>query len=134
MVVLSQPGQAGDREAVVVLSLLRCGGPWHAPSRDIGSGSDRVSQLVEGDRHPPSRWLVSGQLVVPASNVLDQRMPHKNHPGAAVLLEPSHRPQPCLQPAVITLDAVVGIPVGAMPRRWQQLLQHARVDRRLIGW
>jgi hypothetical protein len=30
-------------------------------------------------------------------------------------------------------NAVVGVPVGAVPRRWQQLLQHHRVHRRLIG-
>ena len=34
---------------------------------------------------------------------------------------------------MVTLDAVVGVPVGAVPRRWQQLLQHRRIHRRLIG-
>jgi hypothetical protein len=34
---------------------------------------------------------------------------------------------------MVTLDAVIGVPVGAVPRRWQQLLQHRRIHRRLIG-
>jgi hypothetical protein len=34
-----------------------------------------------------------------------------------VLLEPSHRSQPRLQPAVIRLDPVVGVLIGSMPRR-----------------
>jgi hypothetical protein len=62
-----------------------------------------------------------------------QDMPGDDHPGAVVLLEAAHRPQARLQPAVVTLDAVIGVPVGAVPRRWPQLLQHHRVHRRLIG-
>src|SRR5918994_711201 len=68
-----------------------------------------------------------------APDVLHQGMPGDDHPGAAVLLEPTHRPQARLQPAVVTLDAVICVPVAAVPRRWQQLLQHRRVHRRLIG-
>jgi hypothetical protein len=34
---------------------------------------------------------------------------------------------------VICLDAIVLILLAAMPCRWQQLLQHARVDRCLVG-
>jgi hypothetical protein len=60
-------------------------------------------------------------------------MPGDHDPGAAVLLEPAHRTQPRLQPAVVTLDVVVGIPIGAMPSRRQQLLEHRRVHRRMVG-
>jgi hypothetical protein len=51
-----------------------------------------------------------------------KRMPGDDHHGTAVLLEAAHRSQPRLQPAVVALDAVVGVAVGAMPRRWQPLL------------
>jgi len=67
------------------------------------------------------------------SNVLHECMPSDDHSEAAVLLEPAHRSQPRLQPAVICLDPVVGVLVGAMPCRRQQFPQHGRVDRRLIG-
>jgi len=39
--------------------------------------------------------------------------------------------QPRLQPPVVALDPVVGVLVGAVPCRWQQVLQHGRVHRRL---
>jgi hypothetical protein len=35
--------------------------------------------------------------------------------------------------ALVSLDPVVGVPIGAKPRRRQQLVQHDRVGRRLIG-
>ncbi len=71
-------------------------------------------------------------LVGPASNVLDERMPTTttltlrscSRALASVAAAPStcrDRPQP------------VGIPVGAVPGRWRQLLQHRRIPRRLIG-
>jgi hypothetical protein len=59
-------------------------------------------------------------------NVLHQRMPRDDHPGAAILLEAPHRSQPGLQSAVISLNAVVAILLRAMPRRRQQLLQDGR--------
>lgn len=65
--------------------------------------------------------------------VLHEAMPGDHDPGATVLLEPSHRTKSCLQPAVIGLHRVVGIPLGAMPRRWQQLLQHGWIDRRVVS-
>jgi hypothetical protein len=51
-------------------------------------------------------------------------MAGEHDPGAAVLVEPTHRTQPRLETAVVGLDVVVGIPIGAMPGSWQQLLQH----------
>jgi hypothetical protein len=40
--------------------------------------------------------------------------------------------QPGPQPTVICLEAVIGVPIGAVPCRWQQSSK-GRVDRRLIG-
>ena len=42
-------------------------------------------------------------------------MPGDHDPGAAVMLGPTHRTQPRLEATVVGLDAVVGIPIGAMP-------------------
>jgi hypothetical protein len=60
-------------------------------------------------------------------------MTNNDHPGVAVLVEATHRPQPRLQPPMAGLDPVVGVPLGAMPGRWQQILEHHRVRRRSIG-
>jgi hypothetical protein len=84
---------------------------------------------------PPSagRRRLDRELVVASSQILHEAMPGDHDPGAAVLLEPTPRTQPRLQPAVVTLDVVVGIPIGAMPDRRQQLLEHRRVHRRMVG-
>jgi hypothetical protein len=94
--------------------------------RQPRSGSDRHGQLVERHRQPPGQRLFHRQLVMPSPNVLHEPMPSDDHPGAAVLLEPPHWPQPRLQPAVVGLDVVVGIPLGAMLGRRQQRLENHR--------
>jgi hypothetical protein len=53
--------------------------------------------------------------------------------GAAFLFEPSHGPQPCLQAAVIGLNAVDGVPLGAVPGRLEQAVQHRQVGQGSIG-
>src|SRR5829696_8686694 len=113
--------------AVALRRLRAC---WSGDSRP---GSDGQGQFVERDGQSPGRRLFNGQLVVSAPNVLHQRMAGDDDPGTAVLFEPAHRPQSRLQPAVVALDAVIGVLVGAMPCRWQQRRQHRRVDRRPIG-
>jgi len=106
-------------------------GPAEAPG--ASPRSDRDGEFVESDHHSPGHWLLGCQLVLPSPHVLDEGMPSDDHPGAVVLLEPTHRPQPRLQPAMVALDAVVGVLLGSMPRRWEQLVQDGRVHRRLIG-
>jgi transposase len=96
-------------------------------------GSDRQDQFVECDRHSPVGGLLHRQLVVSAAKVLHEGVSGDDHPGTAVLFEPAHRTQPRLQPPMVALDPIVGVPVGAMPGRRQQVLQHSRVHRRLIG-
>jgi hypothetical protein len=34
---------------------------------------------------------------------------------------------------MVTLDAVVGVLLGAVPRGWDELVEHNRVGRRLVG-
>jgi hypothetical protein len=55
------------------------------------------------------------------------------HAEAATPFGAAYRSQPCLQAPMVSLNPVVGVPVGAVPRRRQQLVQHDRVGRRLIG-
>lgn len=51
---------------------------------------------------------------------------------AAVPLEPAHRSQPRLQPAVIAFDVVVGALLRAVPHGQKHLVQHDGVGRRLV--
>jgi hypothetical protein len=55
-----------------------------------------------------------------------QGVPGDHDPDAVVLLEPAHRTQPRFEAAVVALDAVVGVLLGAMPGRREQLAQHRR--------
>jgi len=133
-----------DRAALAdIVYQLRAGIPWRLlPARQLGCGrlelrpppgSDGQRRLVEGGGHPPVRRLLSGQLVMSASKVLDKRMAGDDHPGTAIPLEAAHRSQPGLQAPMVSLDPVVGVPIATMPGRRQQLLQHDRVGGRLIG-
>ena len=101
---------------------------WRQPP-----GVAHQGKLVERDRHAPGDRLLDRQLVVPSTEVLDQGIADDHDPGAAVLLELAHRPQPRLEATVVGLDVVVGMPIGVLPCRRQQLLQDHRVGRRLIG-
>ena len=87
-----------------------------------GLASDRQGQLVECDRHPPGHRFLDGQFVMATPKVLYEGMSGDHDLGAAILLEPAHRTQPRLETAMVGLDVVVGIPIGAMPRRRKQLL------------
>ena len=111
---------------------MRCANSRRADASHV-SGSDCNRELVEGERHAPIRRLVGGQLVVASPEILDEAMPGDDHPGTGVLLESSHRSQPRLETAMVGLDPIVGVPLGAVPRRWEQLLQHDRVGRCLVG-
>ena len=80
-----------------------------------------------------ARWLVDRQLVVSTPQLLNQRMPTDHDPGAMVLVEAAHRSKPCLQAAMVGLDAVVGVPIRAVPHPRQQLLKHHRVGCRTVS-
>jgi hypothetical protein len=45
-------------------------------------------------------------------------MAANDHPDGTILLEPAHRPQPRFQAAVVGLDPVVRVLLGAVPRCW----------------
>jgi hypothetical protein len=68
-----------------------------------------------------------------ASKVLHERMPGNDHPRTAVLFEPAHRDAAAPSAAVVAFDAVVGVLVGPMPRRCQQLIEHRRIRRCPVG-
>jgi hypothetical protein len=73
------------------------------------------------------------EFVVAASDVPGERVPGGDHLGGAEPFQPSHRPQPRLQPAVIGSDEVV--------RSWgvdvvgggEVLVEDPRVGRGAVG-
>jgi hypothetical protein len=97
---------------------------------------DRRGQYVERHGHSPARWRLYRQPIMSAPHILYQCMPRDDHSGTAVLLEPPHRSQPRLQPTVVALNPVVGVPIGSVLRRRQQLLEYHRIGRclRMTVW
>jgi hypothetical protein len=65
--------------------------------------------------------------------VLDEAMAGEHDRGAGVLLEPAHRTQPRPETAMVGLEVIVGVLIGAMPGRREQLAQRGRGGRRLVG-
>jgi hypothetical protein len=119
-VVRSMPSSSPHRSSGAAMGRLGdvASGQFMAGwSHDSGLASDHQGQLVERDRHAPGSQLLDRQLVVSSPDVLHEGVPGDDYPGAVVLLEPAHRTQPRLQTAVVGLDVVVGIPIGAMPGR-----------------
>jgi hypothetical protein len=55
---------------------------------------------------------VGGEFVVAAAEVLHERLSEGDRGGGPEAFESAHRPQPGIQPAVIGLDAVVGVLLG----------------------
>jgi len=54
--------------------------------------SDHQGQLVEGSHDPEVCYVLNSEFVVAAPEVLHERVPGADHPCAAELFEPSHRP------------------------------------------
>jgi transposase len=118
---------------VVLEALLHLDDPRQGVVGPTVFGSNRQGEVVERDGQPLAGRHLDRQLIVASPDVLHERMTGNDDPGATVLLESSHRSQSCLQAAVIGLDPVVGVPLGAVPGRRQQVLQHDRVGRLPLG-
>jgi hypothetical protein len=100
---------------------LRLVGTRHADAVPPAHDQIAKAKLVKRDRNLTGRRLLDREFVVAASKDLHKAIPGDHDPCAPVPPESSHRTKPRLQPAMIRLNPVVGIPIGAMPRRRQQL-------------
>jgi len=85
--------------------------------------SDRVDEFFECGEE--AQVLMSGlgsKFVVSASQVLDECVTLDHDRRGAVGLESSHRSEPRLQSAMITLDTIVGVLLGVVEHIRDQLL------------
>jgi hypothetical protein len=70
---------------------------------------------------------------VAVAEVLHEGMAGGDHSGRLEAFQAAHRPEPGFEPAVISFDTVVGVLLGHVQRRRDQLVQHPQVRRRLVG-
>jgi hypothetical protein len=97
------------------------------------SWSDGEREVVGGDAEPVAVGRVDGDVVVAAANVLHEGVAGGEDPCGAVTFQSAHRPEPGFQPSVVRLNRIVRVLLDCVPRRGDQLVHHARVDRRAIS-
>jgi hypothetical protein len=64
-----------------------------------------------------------------APQILDERMTGQDHPATAVVFESAHRAAASFEPAMIGLDAIIGVLCGVVDRPRQQLADSGRQRR-----
>jgi hypothetical protein len=70
---------------------------------------------------------------VAAPQVLDEGVPDHDNPGVAVSLEAAHGSESGLEPPVVGLDSIVGVPLNVVERPGQELIEDRRVAGGSIG-
>ncbi len=98
------------------------------------AGSDRFGEFVECGRD--SQVVSAGvdaEFVVAATQVLNERVTTDHHRRRPVAFESPHRSQPGLEPAMVGLDAVVGVLLGVVECIEQQLVYYPQQRGRQVG-
>ena len=91
--------------------------------------SDGSCEFGERGRDAPMLPCFAAEFVVAAMKVLHQCVASNDHPGGVVAFEAAHRPEPCLQAAVVSFDPVVRVLLGVVEHARDQLLD-GRAERR----
>ena len=61
-------------------------------------------------------WVdINTEFVVAAAEVLDEGVSADHHARRSMGLQPAHRPESCLEAAVVAFDPVVLVLAGVMP-------------------
>ena len=92
-----------------------------------------MGKFGEGNAHSIMDGQLSGELIVAAAEVLHERVAGGDSSQRGDHLESAHRSQSCLEPAVVSLDTVVRVLLNDVARGREQVVEHARVDRRPVG-
>ncbi len=102
--------------------------------------SDCLGEFVEcgGDSEVTARG-VEAEFVVSTPQILHECVTADHHRRASIGLETAHRSESRFEPAMIALDAVVGVLVSVMERTRDQILDHrlqrlGQVGNHLVGF
>jgi hypothetical protein len=96
-------------------------GPCQAPDC-CALRSDRSGELRERGGDAPTDAGVNPEFVVAAPYVLHERVTSHDHARRVVTLEPAHRSQPGLEPAVVGFDPIVRVLRSVVKRGGEQLI------------
>jgi hypothetical protein len=86
--------------------------------------SEAQGELIERSADSIVDGPVDGEFVVAATQVLHQRMPGRDGAERSDCLEPAHRAQSGLEPAMIGCHAVVGVLLEDMARARHEFIDH----------
>jgi hypothetical protein len=81
-----------------------------------------------------TRRYVGGEFVVATAEVLHEGVPSGDDGRGTGSLESPHGSQSRLEPTVIGLDGIVGVPLQDVTGIGHQLVEHLRVDWVLDRW
>jgi hypothetical protein len=74
--------------------------------------SEGSREVGERDSDPIVHRHVGRDCVMPAAQVLHERVSDGDRARGGQASESAHRPQPCLEPTVVGADGIVGAPLG----------------------
>ena len=106
---------------------------WARWTHTLGQVSDDESQFSERVGQTEGRTDICPEIVEASAEVLNEGEGGDDDPGGKVSLQPAHRSKPSLQASVVGLKRVVGMDLGVMEGRRQQLSERARIDSVPIG-
>jgi hypothetical protein len=106
---------------------------WARWTHTLGQVSDNESQFSERGGETEGRTDIGPEIVEAPAEVLNEGVRGDDDPGGTVSLQPAHRSKSSLQASVVGLKRVVGMDLGVMEGRRQQLSERARIDSVPIG-
>ena len=112
--------------------MIKVDGKWSGRVT-VAPRSDGEGEFGEGRGEPMVRVEVKGEFVVAAAEVLDEGVPRTDHSRRAQPFKTAHRPQPGLEPSVISLDQIIRILLDDVAGGRQHLVEHSRVGWCLVG-
>ena len=109
---------------------------WIGPAANLDAvdvRSDGSGEFGERGRDAAVWSGVETEFVVAAANVLHERVTEDDHPCRVVTFQSAHRPEPCLQAAVVGFDPIVRILLSVMKRGGHEFVDHRAQRRRPVG-
>ena len=117
--------------AVEAVQTLRDGPIGQARVRIDERRGANIGKVAGGDSL--GGGYLRSEFVVSAAEVLYEGVPGDDCLCGPIGSQSAHRSEPVFELTVIGFDRIVRVSFDVMPRRRDQVLEHARIDRRGVG-